>query len=116
MIYHNFKSTSKSDKYNESWNILLTASDDVISIKTERYDKMVIEWSGTGTIYRYKHFSNVNFMLKNVRKLAIAKYLYYEGGGFSMLNVRVKTEETCFTFQVFKILYFHLKRRFPIIQ
>ena len=38
---HNFKQiplTSKNDKYNESYNTLATASDDIISIKTERYD------------------------------------------------------------------------------
>merc|ERR1711963_825818 len=38
-IYINFQSkclTSKSDKYNESWDTLLTASDDVINIEMER--------------------------------------------------------------------------------
>ena len=45
-------------------------------------------------------------MLKNVRKLAIAKYLYYEGGGFSMLNVRVKTEETYLPFKFLKFSIF----------
>ena len=40
-IYHYFKSirlTSKFDKYIESWNTLATVSDDVIIIKTEKYD------------------------------------------------------------------------------
>ena len=30
--------TSKFEKHNESWNTLVAASDDVISIKTERFD------------------------------------------------------------------------------
>jgi len=45
-IYHDFKSirlTSKFDKHNVSWNTLVTASDDVINIRTERYDYTMIE-------------------------------------------------------------------------
>merc|ERR1711923_515715 len=45
-IYHDFKSirlASKFDRYNESWNTLVTASDDVVDIKTERYDYTVIK-------------------------------------------------------------------------
>ena len=70
-ITHYFKTirlTSKFDKYNGSCNTLVvTAIDDVISFKMERYHFTATELkSRTGTINGYKQFSIVNLMSKNV--------------------------------------------------
>ena len=79
-ITHYFKTirlTSKFDKYNGSCNTLVvTAIDDVISFKMERYHFTATELkSRTGTINGYKQFSIVNFMSKTfLNDLKIGTY------------------------------------------